>query len=238
MKNDPGWIKLYRSITDMDYWFSEPFTRAQAWIDLLLSANHATGLIRRRGIMVAVDRGQIGFSEDNLAARWKWSRGKVRRFIKELLEAKKIEYRISEKTVQKKSSVSSLIYIINYDKYQSNDTENDTENGTGTRMKRIKNKRYVTFFDIFWNTYPSRNGKKIDKPEALKRYCQFSEKDLPLINQAAINYANSKDVKQGIGIRDAKRFLKDDYWKDWIESEQTTGEGSYIDQVKKRMGVL
>lgn len=35
-----GWVKIYRSIQDNDLWLAEPFTWAQAWIDLLLNANH------------------------------------------------------------------------------------------------------------------------------------------------------------------------------------------------------
>jgi len=117
---------------DAPEWLAEPFTKAQAWVDLLLLANHKTGYIRRRGIMVAVERGQVGYSEEALAVRWKWSRGKVRRFFSELARLSRISRGISEKTVQKKTSVSSLIDIINYEKYQASDTEDGTENGRKT----------------------------------------------------------------------------------------------------------
>ncbi|WP_051409185.1 hypothetical protein [Syntrophorhabdus aromaticivorans] len=127
-----GWIKLYRAIADTEFWLSEPFTRSQAWVDLLLLANHKTGHIRKRGILVAVERGQVGCSEDMLAKRWKWSRGKVRRFLAELISLSRITRSISEKTVLKNTSVSSLIYILNYDKYQANGTEDSTEDGRKT----------------------------------------------------------------------------------------------------------
>jgi hypothetical protein len=101
------------------------------------------------------------------------------------------------------------------------------------------NEKYIYAFDDFWKNYPARNGKVLGKPEAFKKYCTQKESDLPLINQAVTNYADSEDVKKGIGIRDPKRFLKDDYWRNWLESEQTQGnsEASYIDQVKERMGI-
>jgi len=137
-----GWIRLHRKIMNTPEWLAEPFTRGQAWVDLLLLANHETGFICKRGVMIAVERGQVGYSEDTLAARWRWSRGKVRRFIAELTRLFRISRRISEKTVQKNASVSSLIYIVNYDKYQMNDTESSTEDGRKTvqeqRIKRIK----------------------------------------------------------------------------------------------------
>lgn len=142
MESNTGWIKLHRNIMDSPDWLAEPFTRAQAWIDLLLLANHKPGFIRKRGIMVAVDRGQVGYSEEALACRWQWSRGKTRRFLSELVRLSQISHRISEKTVQKNASVSSLIHIVNYDKHQMNGTEDRTENGRKTvqeqRMKRMK----------------------------------------------------------------------------------------------------
>lgn len=142
MENN-GWIKLHRSIMDTPDWMSEPFTKAQAWVDLLLLANRKTGFIRRRGIMVAVERGQVGYSVESLSSRWKWSKCKALRFLLALTTDERITRETSgnaglsrhpkldqsriEKTIPKKTSVSSLITITNYERYQSNDTENDTE---------------------------------------------------------------------------------------------------------------
>lgn len=135
-----GWIKIHRQIMDMPEWLAEPFTRGQAWVDLILLANHRIGYIRKRGIMVAVDRGQVGYSEDALAIRWQWSKGKVRRFLSELARLSRISRRISEKTVLKKTSVSSLIYIINYEKYQVDSNEDSTEDGPKTVMEQEEEK--------------------------------------------------------------------------------------------------
>jgi hypothetical protein len=132
MPGNSGWIRLHRQIMDSPEWLAEPFTRGQAWVDLLLLANHSPGFIRKRGVMVAVDRGMIGYSEDALAERWKWSRGKVRRFFAELARLSQVSRKISEKTVPKNTSVSSLIYIENYDKYQADSTESSTEDGRKT----------------------------------------------------------------------------------------------------------
>jgi len=141
MANSQGWIKLHRQIIETPEWLAEPFTRGQAWVDLLLLANHETGFIRKRGILIAVDRGQVGYSERTLSERWQWSRNKVRRFLVELTALSRISRKISEKTIPKNTSVSDLIYIINYDKYQTNDTEEGTEEGPKKvpeqRMKRI-----------------------------------------------------------------------------------------------------
>ena len=60
-----GWIKLHRSIQDNELWLSEPFTKAQAWIDLLLLADSENNGKYKRG---NVYRGKKW-----LAERWGWS---------------------------------------------------------------------------------------------------------------------------------------------------------------------
>ena len=76
-----GWIRLHRKIFENEYYFSEPFTRSQAWVDMILLANHKPGSFFMRGVKVMVERGQIGWSVDKIAVRWKWSRGKVERLV-------------------------------------------------------------------------------------------------------------------------------------------------------------
>ncbi|OPX95469.1 MAG: hypothetical protein A4E58_02113 [Syntrophorhabdus sp. PtaB.Bin006] len=176
-----GWIKLHRAIADTEFWLSEPFTRSQAWIDLLLLANHKAGHIRKRGILITVERGQVGHSEEALGKRWKWSKGKVRRFLAELIRLSRITRSISEKTELKNTSVSSLICIINYDKYQGDNTEDDTEDGPKTvpeqecKEKNIlsdstesdhlpKGKSIKSLFD-YWNSLSIIQHRKIDKFE-------------------------------------------------------------------------
>lgn len=129
-----GWIKLYRCIQDNPFWRDEPFTRGQAWIDLLLIANHQDGIIRRRGIKVFVKRGEVAWSYRALADRWRWSIGKVQRFVNELKGDEQIHFR----TDTEKVSVTTLIVITNFEKYQSCDTETDTETGTEQEVKEVK----------------------------------------------------------------------------------------------------
>lgn len=114
-----GWIKLHRKIMDTPLYLSEPFTRMQAWIDLLLLANHKEGLFYVRGNKVVVGRGQIGTSSRMLANRWKWSRGKVERFLQDLEESGQIK--------PQKTNVITLISICNYDEYQNTEPQNEPQ---------------------------------------------------------------------------------------------------------------
>lgn len=168
-----GWIRIHRSIENNPYWFSEPFTKAQAWIDLLLLANHSPGHIQKRGILIPLERGQLGHSEDTLAERWKWSRGKVRRFLRELVG----RGQISQKTVQQNPHLSVLINIENYDKYQIDGTTDGTTERRQKDDKRYRNKNdnnekniYTSDFCSFWSHYP----KKVGKAAAWRRWISLN----------------------------------------------------------------
>lgn len=135
---DNGWIKLHRKICDNYLWTLEPFTKAQAWIDLILNANHKDNKMSVRGCIVDIKRGQIGWSELTMVKRWKWSRNKVRMFLKRLEKDIQI--------VQQKSHVTSIITILCYDDYQSQGTtEGTTESTTESTTERQQkdNRRYT-----------------------------------------------------------------------------------------------
>lgn len=107
-----GWIKLHRKVINNPYYFSEKFCRSMAWIDMLLLANHAPGIFYKRGIKVCVGKGQLGYDVDSLSKRWKWSRNKVERWLREL--------ETSNQIVRQKSNITTLITIVNYELYQGN----------------------------------------------------------------------------------------------------------------------
>jgi len=257
MKND-GWIRLHRKIMDGPDWLSEAFTRAQAWVDLLLLANHKSRFIRRRGVMVAVDRGMVGYSERELAERWRWSRDKVRRFLMELIEREMIGRKDAEisisnatksteekkeksvgydlfgvetipktipknqvflhnqtkKTIPKKTSVSNLIYIINYERYQGNNTENHTEDHTEdhTRTRKLKNvKKYTENFfseiSELRNRYPDQDliDQAISAIASTRKSNRIADSVLLAQLKAWVRYP-TQQVQTGIRI-----YLDKDY---------------------------
>lgn len=122
MEKNLGYVSLWRKIQNNHLWLLEPFTKGQAWVDLFLLANFKDGTINIRGNIIAIKRGQLGWSEESLGERWKWSRGKVKRYLNYLETVQQI--------IQQKSYVISLITVINYDKYQKNSTADDTTDST------------------------------------------------------------------------------------------------------------
>ena len=136
---EKGWIKLHRKILDCEIFAGEPFSKMQAWIYLLLMANHEPKEIRFGYEKVVIERGQFHTSERKLASIWGWNFKTVRRFLW-VLEA---EHMITKNV----STYGSTLTIVNYDNYQvGGSTEGSTKgstkgsaSGTQTRNKEIKN---------------------------------------------------------------------------------------------------
>lgn len=111
MSTDRGYIKLYRDIRDHEIWQEKPFSRGQAWADLLMMVNHEDKRIMFDGNPVTIWRGCVMTSERKLADQWGWSRSKVHRFL-EMLE-REIMVRVDRTTKR------TMISIVNYDDYQN-----------------------------------------------------------------------------------------------------------------------
>lgn len=77
-----GWISIHRKIRD-HYLFNEKriFSRFEAWIDLLMSANHEDNKLLFNGELIEIKRGSFITSELILMKRWGWSKSKVRTFL-------------------------------------------------------------------------------------------------------------------------------------------------------------
>lgn len=137
-----GYIKLYRGIEDNPLWTQEPFTKAQAWIDLLMLTNIKPGVIQtKNGETHKIQRGECAWSMKRLATRWKWSEGKVKRFFCYLNDEKMI--------VQKEVPKLTIIKVINFDRYQeqrTNSSINSSINSAQTAPieERKERKEYTT----------------------------------------------------------------------------------------------
>lgn len=77
-------------------------------------------------------------------------------------------------------------------------------------------------FEVFWGAYPRRNGRRLGKKAAFERFMALSETDQLQAIQAASQYARSLIPKPGEFVpaaRDPERFLKQDFWRDYLEPE-------------------
>lgn len=117
-----GFIPLYRSIQDHWVWSNEePFSKGQAWIDLLLSVNHEDKKLKVGCNIITIHAGQMWTSYVKLANRWNWSRERVYRYTKML----KMDGMINVDATPN----GTLLTIVNYGDfaYQRNTDETTTE---------------------------------------------------------------------------------------------------------------
>jgi len=244
-----GWIKLYRKLSDNKLWTSEPFTRGQAWADLLMLANHKEDFFYVRGNRVVVQRGQVGWSQLALAKRWSWSRGKVKRFLNEL--------EIDQQIVQQNNFVSSVITIINYEHYQGDgqqtvqqtDSERTADgqqtdiNNNDKKEKNVKNDKkedifsFEDFFESIWKRYPVKVGKK----EALRHYKASvkSESHASDCQRALSHYLVHLAQPQNDYKKPQHGSTWFNNWQDWIDWEEPIVKQSKVNkQVQASAGAI
>ena len=127
-----SWVKCHRSLAENELWLLEPFTKGQAFWDLVMNANHADGRFICGNEVVKIKRGQYFTSELKLSKRWGWSRNKVRAYLK-LLESLKMG-------TAKGTAKGTLITIENYGIYQGKQTDDSTTQGTTKGHGKVQQK--------------------------------------------------------------------------------------------------
>jgi hypothetical protein len=99
-----------------------------------------------------------------------------------------------------------------------------SEKDAGKTKKQTREEKrldWINSFNQFWEKYPPRNGKKLEKTATHEAYLDIHEKHYPDIWKAVNYYANDIEIKKGIGIKDPKRFLKKDFWREYLEPPVT-----------------
>ena len=175
-----GYLKLYRKVTENEFYFCERFSRMQAWFDLLLLATYKERTVFIRDVEISLKSGELCYSLRSLAKRWQWNVKTVMRFLSILENRGMLE--------QRKTHITTVITIRNWHRYQSDGTLHGTprEHCTDTNKKAEK-------------------GKNVGKLDGASPHCPaLSEPtlipdDLPLIKGKASVSAEGSTVPQFIG---------------------------------------
>ncbi len=123
-----GWIKLHRQIEENELWFSEKFTKAQAWVDLLLLARHKEGTLFIRGVEIRLKPGELCRSQISLAKRWKWNFKTVKKFLTDLKNREMVETKIT--------NVTTIISIKKWWSYQVGGEQNGEQKESKTETNK------------------------------------------------------------------------------------------------------
>ena len=183
-----GWIKIYRDIRMNILWNEKPFDKKSAWIDILLMANHKDNEFLLGLEKAKVKRGEFITSESKLMLQWKWSKTRVRNFLKFLED----ENMIIKKSDKKKTTIS----VVNYSKYQDAETSarpqedhkkptTEPRKDTNNNDKNEKKNTYTESFEKFYSNYPRPEHKHQTFKNWQKRLREYSVDQLM---EAASNY--------------------------------------------------
>ena len=213
-----GYMRLSREFMDFEDYFSERFTRMQAFIDLCFLASYKNRYTLIRGNKVEIKPGQVSESEESLAQRWQWSRNTVRRYLSDLEKLGYIE--------QQKSRVITLITIkkgliveqqIEQQIEQQNEQQieqpliknNKVEKENNKEEKENSKKEKDELFEECWVAY-RRKGSKKKASEYWKKLSDDERADvLPHIK----TYVSSRELQYQ---KDFERYLRDKVFKDAI----------------------
>lgn len=186
---EKGWIKLHRQLQECPMWYAERFSKGQAWVDLLLLANHRDKKILFNGEIITIQRGQYLTSMVKLAEKWKWSRPTVVKFLN-LLERDRMITRSSDNT-------KTLITIENYSVYQDI-SEDDLQPTLQPSCNPIDN-------PINNPLYTNKNNKNIKNDK--------NDKNVKNNNRVAkapdVHYPNDKKLNQAfIDFMEMRKKIK------------------------------
>lgn len=146
MKTERGWVAIYRKVDEGRYWLKEKFTKGQAWVDLIMLANHKEDETYVRGINLKMERGQLFWSQEALSKRWRWSKDKVQNYLKDLEKHEEISYKVVNKI--------GVITVLNYNNYQDFSPQ--------TSLQTSLQKTYKTALNNNVNNVKNENNKEIE----------------------------------------------------------------------------
>lgn len=240
-----GWISLHRQITENEFYFAERFTKMQAWIDLLLLANHKPVTIFIRGNEINLKEGQLAYSQLSLAKRWKWNRKTVDKFLSMLQKREMLDNR--------KTHLTTIISIQKWNNYQQSGQQNgqlkDNRTDIDNKVKNVNTKttkkgttmettiKQEYFLELLpvdasqsfiqswneWIDYCEEKKNKITKSTAKKQINFLLTQSNPVecINRSIQNgwkgLFEVTDGKKSSGIR-RKDFVTEDEYKSGLKT--------------------
>ena len=119
MSKNLGWISIHRQLQDNWLWKEKRiFSKAEAWIDILMTVNHTDKKVLIGNLLLEVKRGDSIKSLDSWAKSWEWNKSKVRRFFVLMTNDEMITITNEKKTTR--------LTVLNYDSYQTSRNDNET----------------------------------------------------------------------------------------------------------------
>ncbi len=208
-----GYIKLYRKFFDNPLWV-EPreYSRAEAWLDLIQAAGIEERVIILDGRAIESRRGELAASRRFLENRWRWSAGKVTRFLDMLKSQGMIETR--------KEHGQTVIRLCNYDTYNPLVTDSHT-GGKTSDEPRTEPHNYIINSSLPWSADQSRTANRTNRePDANQTRTKKKELKKEIIKETPTpdGVGGKKDAAVA-----ATNVRKEDFRKSLIPYVETYG---------------
>jgi len=216
---EEGWISLNRKLQSHWIWKEKRvFSKAEAWIDILLMVNHSEQKVTIKNTIYIVNRGESIMSLDSWGKRWNWNKSKVRRF----LDVLQMELMV----VSKNETQTTRLTVCNYDSYQTNgnafETQmkrkrnaNETQTTPNNNDNNINNKNNENkndfLFDSFWELYP----KKIARSKCEIKFNKLSGSEKECISATLKDFLNYKPF-ESYTHPNPETYLNQKRWEDEI----------------------
>lgn len=123
-----GFFKIDRDLLSHYLWKDTPFSKGQAWIDLIGLACYKDSTDMYKGQIIKCERGKVYKTFSYLSRRWGWSRKKVTSFIRALEGDGMVTTKVT--------THGTTITIVNYGKFQGQGTTNGTTKDTTEEQPR------------------------------------------------------------------------------------------------------
>jgi hypothetical protein len=207
-----SFIKLSRKVRKHWLWkSSRKKTKFEAWLDLLFRANYDAHKEPHGHDLIEIKRGEILCSQEGLAQAWGWDRSAVRHFMKMLESDRMITLKVTTKF--------TVITLCNYatyndkqptkDQQKTNDaTTDDQRYNTDKNIENNKNEKEDVPFEIFWEAYGKKEGKK----DSLAKWNKLTLSDKKKIIEILPAYIAKTPNTQY--RKDPKTFLHARVWED------------------------
>lgn len=242
-----GYIKLPRKMFESDL-RDKRLCRLAAWQFMICKAAWKDGQAISGNQVIEIKRGQFVTSYRYLSAEFGWSLGGTQRFIKTIRE----RYMIDTQT----DTGSLVITICNYEKYQSNENEFDTETipkqaqdqyksdtktGTNIRNKEIRNKNkdiYTSDFEEFYQSYAPHKGGKFEAAKAYHKALKIADHQTILKGSLAYTADCVRNPRPIDKVAHPSTFLNQRRWETDYSLEIITKKGKNNDIDNQRNQLL
>lgn len=225
-----GWIATHRSIRNHHIvGFGKPvkpcdpsrgsYSRNEAWIDLIMECRYRDGTVMNGGHEMELRRGELIGAISWLAARWNWTPKTVRGFIDALVADGAISVRAPGSIEGKqKGKQANVITVCNYEKYQSQPSEEGQAELHAKGTQRASNGQATGNIRIRDN-----QGKQEDSPPSA-RTRERSPEEIAEANRIAREaYEAGQRIKGGAVAKSGRAEQK-------AQGELDGGQGLLIDK--------